>query len=116
MSIPFIQQVPQSVRALAKQVYESHGKKNFEEIWPEEQLQAQAMQQQAMQQGVPPEEAQAMGGMGGAAPGMQGTLPGMGGGEVVPGMFDQEMGGGPLEDLPTEDVTTTPEEEAVNIS
>jgi len=113
MSIPFIQQIPQSVRALAKQLYESHGKKNFEEIWPEEQLQAQAMQQQAMQQqqgmppGAPPEAAQGI-------PGMQGVLPGMGG-EFGGGGFPQGMGA-PPEGLPTEDVVTTPEEEAVNIA
>jgi len=125
MSIPFIGQVPQSVRALAKQLYESHGKKNFEEIWPEEQLQAQAMQQQQQQQamqqqqqgmppGAPPEAAQGMPGMEGAMPGMQGVLPGMGG-ELGGGGFPQGMGA-PPEELPTEDVVTTPEEEAVNIA
>jgi len=56
MSIPYIGQAPQSVRALAKQLYESLGKKNFEAIWPEEMIQAQVMQQQ-QQQGVPGQQA-----------------------------------------------------------
>jgi hypothetical protein len=34
--MPQIQQNPQGMRALAKQVYESAGKHNFDEIWPAE--------------------------------------------------------------------------------
>ena len=45
MSIPYIGQAPQSVRALAKQLYESLGKKNFDAIWPEEMMQAQTAPQ-----------------------------------------------------------------------
>jgi hypothetical protein len=55
MSIPYIGQAPQSVRALAKQLYESLGKKNFDAIWPEEMMQAQT----APQGGPQPEETQA---------------------------------------------------------
>ena len=55
MSIPYVAQVPQSVRALAKQLYESLGKKNFDSIWPEHLMQAQLMQQaQAQEQQVDP--------------------------------------------------------------
>ena len=64
MSIPYIGQAPQSVRALAKQLYESLGKKNFDAIWPEQMMQAQLGPQGAGQQlplgpeeeGVPVEE------------------------------------------------------------
>lgn len=35
-SIPYIAQNPNSVRMLAKDLYESLGKKNFEEVWPEQ--------------------------------------------------------------------------------
>ena len=38
IAIPFIQQSPMAVRALAKQLYVSMGKKNFEEIWPEQMV------------------------------------------------------------------------------
>lgn len=36
MSIPFIQQNPAAVRQLAKELYQSLGKKNFDQIWPEQ--------------------------------------------------------------------------------
>lgn len=55
-AIPMALQNPilfKPVRALARQLYESHGKKNFNEVWPEEleyQVQAAAAQQQGMQQ------------------------------------------------------------------
>jgi hypothetical protein len=55
MSIPYIGQAPRSVRALAKQLYESLGKKNFDAIWPEEMMQAQtAPQGGPEQQQLPP--------------------------------------------------------------
>ena len=60
MSIPYVAQAPQSVRALAKQLYESLGKKNFDAIWPEELMQIQLQQQQQQQQqqqGVPGQQA-----------------------------------------------------------
>jgi hypothetical protein len=54
MSIPYVNQVPQSVRALAKQLYESLGKKNFDAIWPEQLMQAQLAPQGAER--IPGEE------------------------------------------------------------
>ena len=55
MSIPYIGQAPQSVRALAKQLYESLGKKNFDAIWPEQMMQAQTAPQGGLeQQQLPP--------------------------------------------------------------
>ena len=55
MAIPYIGQAPQSVRALAKQLYESLGKKNFDAIWPEQMMQAQTAPQGAPgQQQLPP--------------------------------------------------------------
>lgn len=63
MSIPFIAQYPNASRALAKELYESFGKKNFEEIWPESLLQAQASQLGADQftQGAQPAGPQGLG-------------------------------------------------------
>ena len=55
MSIPYIGQAPQSVRALAKQLYESLGKKNFDAIWPEQMMQAQTAPQAGPDQQLPPE-------------------------------------------------------------
>jgi hypothetical protein len=54
MSIPYIGQAPRSVRALAKQLYESLGKKNFDAIWPEEMMQAQTAPQGGPGQQQPP--------------------------------------------------------------
>jgi hypothetical protein len=54
MSIPYIGQAPQSVRALAKQLYESLGKKNFDAIWPEQMMQAQLAPQGGQAQQLPP--------------------------------------------------------------
>ena len=69
MSIPYIGQAPQSVRALAKQLYESLGKKNFDAIWPEQMMQAQLAPQ-----------GQQLGPGGEAPPGVQEVMAGLEGG------------------------------------
>ena len=69
MSIPYIGQAPQSVRALAKQLYESLGKKNFDAIWPEQMMQAQTAPQ-----------GQQLGPGGEAPPGVQEVMAGLEGG------------------------------------
>ena len=52
--IPFVGQNPEAVRVLAKQTYESLGKKNFDEIWPS---QVEAQTQLPFTPGsAPPEE------------------------------------------------------------
>jgi hypothetical protein len=52
MSIPYVAQNPRSVRALAKQLYDATGTKNFDDVFPEEMVQQveSEQQQQAQQQ------------------------------------------------------------------
>jgi hypothetical protein len=62
MSIPYVNQNPVAVRAAAKHLYDSigtgQGRRNFNEIWPEQMTQQILMAQQRsamMQRGMPPQ-------------------------------------------------------------
>ena len=55
--IPQVANNPQGMRELVKDYYESYGKKNFKNIWPQITVQAQQQQQRAVEaaQGLPPQ-------------------------------------------------------------